>query len=86
MKKIIKHMFEEKEDFYEYLHMYKECNDPAAKAELRKIAEEELHHYKHLYDIAFGKADAEHMSMIEHGVHEYATHVYHDMLKQLEVK
>lgn len=86
MKKIIKHMFEEKEDFYEYLHMYKECSDPAAKAELRKIAEEELHHYKHLYDIAFGKADAEHMSMIEHGVHEYATHVYHDMLKQLEVK
>ena len=84
MKKIIKHMFEEKEDFYEYLHMYKECTDPAVKSELRKIAEEEMHHYKHLHDIAFGKADVEHMSMIERGVYEYATATYLDMLKQLE--
>lgn len=79
-------MFEEKEDFYEYLHMYKECTDVTAKGELRKIAEEELHHYKHLYDIAFGKADMEHMSMIEKGIYDYATEAYRDMIRQLEMK
>ena len=39
-----------------------------------------------MYDIAFGKADVEHMTMMEHGIHEYATAVYHDMLKHLETK
>jgi hypothetical protein len=84
MKKIIKHMLEEKEDFYEYMHMYSECTDPVAKGELRKIAEEEMHHYKHLYDIAFGKADEHNMTMIEKGIYDYATDNYKLMLKMLE--
>lgn len=86
MKHIVKHMFAEKEDFYEYMDMYANCTDPIAKSELKKIAEEELHHYKHLYDIAFGKADVEHMTKIEKGVYDYATDTYRLMVKMIEHK
>ena len=84
MIKILKHMFEERDDFMGYVWMIHECSDPAIKAELIKIAEEESKHYKHLYDIVFSKVDPKNMTHLEHGVHEYATDLYQEMHEILE--
>ena len=55
MKHLIKHMFEEYDDFMDYMDLYEDCTDPTYKAEIKKIAEDEMHHYKHIYDIVFPK-------------------------------
>ena len=49
-------MFEEYDDFMDYMDLYEDCTDPTYKAEIKKIAEDEMHHYKHIYDIIFPKA------------------------------
>lgn len=84
MHKLVKQMLEERDDFMGYVFMIKECNDPAIKNELKKIAEEEVKHYKHLHDMVFGKADTKEMSHLEHGLYQYATEEYKEMLELLE--
>lgn len=84
MHKLVKQMFEERDDFMGYVFMIKECNDPAIKTELKKIAEEEVKHYKHLHDMVFGKMDQKSMTHLEHGIYEYATDEYKEMLELLE--
>lgn len=85
-KKLIKHMFSEYEDFMEYIEMYDDCKDPTFKAEIKKIAEEEMNHYKRIYDMLFSKTampENAKWTDIEKGVYEYATHLYDDMADQL---
>lgn len=84
MKHLIKHLFAKYEDFMEYAEMYEDCTDPAYKVELKKLAEEEMQHYKKLYDMIFTKpnADAAKWTEIEKGVCEYATHLWHEMEKK----
>lgn len=86
MKKIlIKHMFEEYGDFMEYIDMYEKCTDATAKVELKKTAEDEMHHYKRIYDILFPKLapGAAPWTEMESGLYDHATHLYHDMEHRL---
>lgn len=84
MNKIMKKMFEERDDFMGYVWMIKECTDPNIKNHLKQIAEQEIHHYKHLYDIVFANVEKNNLTQLEAGVHEYALGEYHHMLKKLE--
>lgn len=84
MNKLMKKMFEERDDFMGYVWMIKDCTDPTVKAHLKQIAEQELHHYKHLYDIVFAGAEKNHLSHLEEGIYEYALSEYQHMLKKLE--
>lgn len=77
--KIVNKMFEEYGDFKEYMKMYEACTDISAKAVLKKIIDDEMHHYKHLYDLVFANVEKAKMTDIELAVHEYATHLYHEM-------
>lgn len=76
-------MFSEYDDFMEYIDMYEDCKDPSHKVELKKIAEDEMHHYKHIYDLVFPKTSVEGMTEtwtpIEKGIYDYASHLYHKM-------
>lgn len=80
-KKIIKQLFEEHEGFKEYAHMIDECKDPAMKAELKKIAEEEVKHYKRLHELVFGGVPVEHMTFLEQSLYDYTTEAYLDMVQ-----
>lgn len=84
-KKLIKHMFSEYGDFMEYIEMYEDCTDPTFKAEMKKMAEEEMQHYSHIYNMIFPKSETEHAKWtdIEKGFYEHAKHLYHDMEKRL---
>lgn len=77
--KIVNKLFEEYNDFKDYKKIYEHCTDATAKATIRKIMEDEFHHYKYLYDLVFVNADMSKMTDIEKAVHEYATHLHHEM-------
>ena len=85
MKHLIKHLFSEYGDFMEYIEMYEDCTDPNHKAHFRKLAEEEMQHYKRIYDMIFPKLVPGPVKWtdIEQGIYEYATHLWHDMEKKL---
>lgn len=79
MHKIVSKLFEEYNDFNAYKHIYQECTNADAKSIIKKIMEDEHHHYKYLYDLVFANADISKMTDIEKAVHEYATHLQHKM-------
>ena len=85
MKHLIKHMFAEYEDFMEYYELYEDCTDPAHRVEFKKIAEEEMHHYKMIYDMVFPKTAHEegHWTPVEKGVYDYATRIYNKMAEHV---
>lgn len=83
-KKIIKQLFEEHDGFKDYVHMIEECTDQAIKSELKKIAEEEVKHYKHLHDIAFAGITKEHMTFLEQSLYDYTVDIYKHMLKTVD--
>lgn len=77
--KLVNKLFEEYNDFKAYKHMYEKCSDANTRVTLKKIMEDEAHHYKYLYDLVFINADVSKMTEIEKAVHEYATHLHHEM-------
>ena len=80
--KIVNKLFEEYNDFNDYKKMYEDCTDTNTKTILKKIMEDECHHYKYLYDLVFANADIAKMSEIEKAVHHYATHLHNDNLSR----
>ena len=86
MEDIIDKMFEEKEDFDEYMMMYKHCEDPVRKDIFYHIAEEESQHYYKLWGIVFKDVKDEHMTDKERGFKAYATEVYEKMVECLKKK
>lgn len=78
MRELVDRMFNEKEDFHEYMDMFYETTDAKEKAIFLKLAEAEGDHYKMLYDIIF---EHEPETSIEHGLHRNAKHNYDKMLE-----
>lgn len=53
IEKLLHKLFEEKHDFYDYMDLYRESTDSTMKTTIKGIAEQEMHHYKEIYDLVF---------------------------------
>lgn len=67
---LLRHLMEEKHDFYDYLSMYHEATDPAIKSKLKDITLQEMRHYKDVHDILFKDDGAHKWSPMEHAFKE----------------
>ena len=73
IKELIEQLFEERDGFYEYIEMAHKATDPVHRQTFVKIAEDELGHYKEIYNVIFKDKHPEHMSEIEKSFHRMAT-------------
>lgn len=72
-------MFEEAEDYDEYMELAEEAEKEDYRQRLKHIAEQEREHYKTLYDLIF---TAEPSTAMEKAFKRHAKHIYEHMLEK----
>lgn len=82
LERLFKQMMEEKHDFYHYMGLYETCSDPTIRSKLHAIANQEIQHYKELYDIVFKEEAGKVWTPMEMVVHHQAKEWYEDMLEE----
>ena len=79
INKLIERMFEEAEDYDEYMWLAEETEKEDCKQKLKHIAEQEREHYKTLYDLIF---TTEPITDMEKAFKRHAKHIYEHMLEK----
>ena len=83
INELFKRMMKEKHDFYHYVDLYHDVEDTPVKNTLKNIAEQEMHHYKALYDIVFKEDPNYHWTELEKTMCHQAKEWYKDMEEEL---